>query len=222
MALSPRQEHMIRFIRDFSDRHGYPPTIREIGKEVGISSTSVVNYNLDKLEKEGLLERDRTISRGLKVSSSTDGAHAPVAVETHSRDGRFRVPVAGTIVASKPTPPADDAFSHIPKESVELTRDIVREQEGLYALRVKGNSMVDALINDGDIVVMKRESDVHNGDMVAVWLKDKGETTLKRFYREKGRIRLQPANPTMQPIFAHPANVEIHGKVLAVIRQLAA
>lgn len=220
MALSPRQEHMLRFIRDFSNRHGYPPTIREIGKEVGISSTSVVNYNLDKLEKEGLLERDRTISRGLKVSG--DGAPAPVMIETHGREGRFRIPLAGTIVASKPAPPAEDAFSHIPKESVELTRDIVREQEGLYALRVKGNSMVDALINDGDIVVMKRETDVHNGDMVAVWLKDKGETTLKRFYREKGRIRLQPANPTMQPIFAHPGNVEIQGKVLAVIRQLAA
>jgi repressor LexA len=220
MALSPRQEHMLRFIRDFSNRHGYPPTIREIGKEVGISSTSVVNYNLDKLEKEGLLERDRTISRGLKVSG--DGAQAPVVIETHGRESRFRIPLAGTIVASKPTPPAEDAFSHIPKESVELTRDIVREQEGLYALRVKGNWMVDALINDGDIVVMKRETDVHNGDMVAVWLKDKGETTLKRFYREKGRIRLQPANPTMQPIFAHPGNVEIQGKVLAVIRQLAA
>ncbi len=220
MALSPRQEHMLRFIRDFSNRHGYPPTIREIGKEVGISSTSVVNYNLDKLEKEGLLERDRTISRGLKVSG--DGAQAPIVIETHGRESRFRIPLAGTIVASKPTPPAEDAFSHIPKESVELTRDIVREQEGLYALRVKGNSMVDALINDGDIVVMKRETDVHNGDMVAVWLKDKGETTLKRFYREKGRIRLQPANPTMQPIFAHPGNVEIQGKVLAVIRQLAA
>ena len=221
MALSPRQEHMLRFIRDFSGRHGYPPTIREIGKEVGISSTSVVNYNLDKLEKEGLLERDRTISRGLKVSGK-DGNRAPIVVEALTRDNRFRVPLVGSIVASNPAPPAEDAFSHIPKESVELTRDIVREQDGLYALRVKGNSMIDALINDGDIVVMKRESDVHNGDMVAVWLKEKGETTLKRFYREKGRIRLQPANPTMQPIFAHPGNVEIQGKVLVVIRQLAA
>src|SRR2546422_4811406 len=96
MALSPRQEHMLRFIRDFSDRHGYPPTIREIGKEVGISSTSVVNYNLDKLEKEGLLERDRTISRGLKVSAH-DGNRTPVVQETHTRDGRIRVPLVGSI-----------------------------------------------------------------------------------------------------------------------------
>ena len=111
MALSPRQEHMLRFIRDFSERHGYPPTIREIGKEVGISSTSVVNYNLDKLEKEGLLERDRTISRGLKVSGN-DGNRAPVMVEALTRDNRFRVPLVGSIVASKPAPPAEDAFSH--------------------------------------------------------------------------------------------------------------
>lgn len=220
MALSPRQESMLKFIKEFSARNGYPPTIREIGKEVGISSTSVVNYNLDKLEKEGFLERDRTISRGLKMVGMDTPRLALLA-----RDGgdkpTFRVPLVGSIVASKPMPPAEDAFSDIPKESVELTRDIVREQEGLYALKVKGNSMVDALVNDGDIVVMKHQADANNGEMVAVWLKDKGETTLKRFYREKNRIRLQPANPTMQPIYAHPSNVEVQGKVVVVIRQLA-
>src|SRR5438445_9018252 len=116
MALSPRQDHMLRFIRDFSDRRGYPPTIREIGKEVGISSTSVVNYNLDKLEKEGLIERNRTISRGIKLPGHINPMGlARAIVET------FRVPIAGTIVASKPAPPAEDAFSDIPKESVELT-----------------------------------------------------------------------------------------------------
>ena len=216
MALSPRQEHMIKYIREYSGENGYPPTIREIGKQVGISSTSVVNYNLDKLEKEGLIERNRTISRGIKLPGHNSSMSlARAIVET------FRVPIAGTIVASKPAPPAEDAFSDIPKESVELTRDIVKQQEGLYALRVKGNSMVDALVNDGDIVVMKQQAEAHNGDMVAVWIKDKGETTLKRFYKEKNRIRLQPANPTMQPIYVHPSNVEVQGKVLVVIRQVA-
>ena len=216
MALSPRQEHMIKYIREYSGENGYPPTIREIGKEVGISSTSVVNYNLDKLEKEGLIERNRTISRGIKLPEHQNPFGLVRAViET------FRVPIAGTIVASKPAPPAEDAFSDIPKESVELTRDIVKQQEGLYALRVKGNSMVDALVNDGDIVVMKQQAEVHNGDMVVVWIKDKGETTLKRFYKEKNRIRLQPANPTMGPIFVHPSNIEVQGKVLVVIRQVA-
>jgi repressor LexA len=216
MALSPRQEHMIKYIREYSGENGYPPTIREIGKEVGISSTSVVNYNLDKLEKEGLIERNRTISRGIKLPGHGNALSlARAFVET------FRVPIAGTIVASKPAPLVEDAFSDIPKESVELTRDIVKQQEGLYALRVKGNSMVDALVNDGDIVVMKQQAEAHNGDMVAVWIKDKGETTLKRFYKEKNRIRLQPANPTMQPIYVHPSNVEVQGKVLVVIRQVA-
>ncbi len=214
MALSPRQQNMLKFIREFSARNGYPPTIREIGKEVGISSTSVVNYNLDKLEKAGVLARNRTISRGLKMVDKA-------STRSLSSGYTYKIPLVGSIVASKPTPPAEDAFSDIPRETVELTRDIVREQEGLFALKVKGNSMVDALVNDGDIVVMKHQAEAHNGDMVAVWLKDKGETTLKRFYREKNRIRLQPANPTMQPIYVHPSNVEIQGKVLVVIRQLA-
>ena len=215
MTLSPRQEGILKFIREFSVGNGYPPTIREIGKQVGISSTSVVNYNLDKLEKDGLIERDRTISRGLKLAAGAASAMLRTMSET------FRVPIVGTIVAGKPVPPPDDSFADIPRESVELTKDIVRQQDGLYALRVKGNSMIDALVNDGDIVVMKQQAEAHNGDMVAVWLKDKGETTLKRFYREKNRIRLQPANPTMQPIYAHPANVEVQGKVLVVIRQVA-
>src|SRR5205085_1955057 len=135
MALSPRQEHILKYIRESATKNGYPPTIREIGREVGITSTSVVNYNLDKLEKEGLLERDRTISRGLKIAGQA------AAALRSSSETAFRVPVVGSIVASKPMPPPDDAFSDIPKESVELTRDIVRQQEGLFALRVKGNSM---------------------------------------------------------------------------------
>ena len=211
MALSTRQENILKFIREFADIHGYPPTIREIGREVGISSTSVVNYNLEKLEKDGFIERNRTISRGIKLAG-----HAPTTA-----DG-IRVPLLGAIVASKPMPVPDDAFSDIPQAMIELTRDIVRPQEGLFALRVKGDSMIDALVNDGDIVVMKKPTDVHNGDMVGVRLKDKNETTLKRIYREKGRVRLQPANPSMKPIYANPANVEVQGKVVAVIRQLAA
>ena len=213
MELSPRQENILKFSSEFVARNGYPPTIREIGKAVGISSTSVVDYNLDKLEQAGLLTRNRTISRGLRL------VEQKVAALAHQL-AHFSVPIFGTIVASAPMPVPDDSFSHIPSESIELTRSLVREQDGLFALRVKGNSMIDALVNDGDVVVMKKVADVHNGDMVAVWLKDKNETTLKRFYREKNRVRLQPANATMQPIFVHPANVEVQGKVVMVIRQL--
>ncbi|MBI5877080.1 MAG: transcriptional repressor LexA [Chloroflexi bacterium] len=214
MALTAKQENILNFIRDFGQAHGYPPSIREIGQNIGISSTSVVNYNLLKLEREGHLERNPTISRGIRLAGPSAARSEP--------SERFRVPMVGTIVASKPMPVPDDSFADIPQDMVELTRDIVRPQEGLFALRVKGDSMIDALVNDGDIVVMKKPSDVHNGDMVGVRLKDRNETTLKRIYRERGRVRLQPANPRMKPIYVSAANIEVQGKVVAVIRQMAA
>ena len=105
-------------------------------------------------------------------------------------------------------------------ETLSLTRDIIKDEEGLFALKVKGNSMIDALINDGDIVVMKKSETAENGEMVAVWLKDEKETTLKRIYREKKRIRLQPMNPTMKAFYASANNVEVQGKVVLVVRQL--
>jgi repressor LexA len=106
-------------------------------------------------------------------------------------------------------------------DSIALTRDILQEKGPIYGLQVKGDSMIDALVYDGDIVIMKPETEPRNGDLVAAWLKAEKETTLKRFYREsKNRVRLQPANPTMEPIYVHPSNLEIQGKVIAVIRQL--
>ena len=105
-------------------------------------------------------------------------------------------------------------------EALILTRDIVPEQADLYALKVRGTSMIDAMVNDGDIVVMKKQAVARDGDMVAVRLLDRDETTLKHFYHEAGRVRLQPANPTLRPIYAHPANCEIQGRVVAVIRQV--
>ena len=101
-----------------------------------------------------------------------------------------------------------------------VTQDVVRRHDNLFALHVKGDSMIDALIHDGDIVVMERADTADNGEMVAAWIKDREETTLKRFYRENGRVRLQPANPTMKPIFVDADNVSVQGKVVAVIRNL--
>ncbi len=211
MALSERQQRIYEFIGKFSQEKGRPPTIREIGGQVGISSTSVVNYNLNILAREGLIQREKEVSRGLRVT----GPGAPAAA-----DGRhaFQIPLLGKIAAGRPIPVPEGSFA--PDETVTLTRDIIQEQEGLFALQVKGNSMIDALINDGDIVVMKKQETAQNGEMVAVWLKDEKETTLKRIYREKNRIRLQPMNPTMKPFFADPRNVEVQGKVILVIRRL--
>jgi repressor LexA len=216
MDLTTRQERMLEFIQRHIRETGYPPTIREIGEEVGISSTSVVNYNLNVLQDKGYIERARETSRGLRIIArgAAEAQYAPVE--------EYTVPIAGSIAAGEPLLLPDTDFSLTDYETITLTRDILPPEPELFALKVKGESMIDALVNDGDIVVLRRQSQANNGEMVAAWLVDESETTLKRFYWEKdaNRVRLQPANPTMDPIYVHPGNLEIKGKVVAVIRQL--
>ncbi len=212
MALSERQQKMYDFIHKFSREKGRPPTIREIGAHVGISSTSVVNYNLNILVREGLIHREKEVSRGLRVVRGNGKSGGdPDAVQ---------IPLLGRIAAGSPIPVPGEGMTRFDGEMISLTRDIIQEQEGLFALKVKGDSMIDALINDGDIVVMKKQETAENGEMVAVWLRDEKETTLKRVYREKKQIRLQPMNPTMKPRYENADNVQVQGKVLLVIRQL--
>jgi repressor LexA len=209
--LSERQRDIINYIRDFSRDKGYPPTIRQIGEAAGISSTSVVNYNLNKLEKDGYITRDLKVSRGVRL---VEGSPArPMA-------DMVNIPLAGYIFASNPVMIGDTPQTAA-DEVIALTRDIVRDTGDLFALRVKGDSMIDAMVNDGDIVVMKKADRARNGEMVAVWLNDRNETTLKHFYLEGSKVRLQPANPTMQPIMVDPAKVQIQGKVVLVLRQMA-
>jgi repressor LexA len=214
MANNDRQRRIMTFIQDFVAAHGFPPSIREIGDEVGISSTSVVNYHLNKLTDKGYLERQGKVSRGLKLGEAI----------TSLRPARS-VPLLGTIQAGQPIPVLDPRTRDDTGEWVELTRQIVPGAlTNLFALRVQGNSMIDAMINDGDIVVMEQAQTARNGEMVAALIKDREETTLKRFFvEEDGTIRLQPANPTMAPILIDdPHNVVIQGKVVAVIRSMAA
>ena len=211
--LSERQRGMIDFIRRFTQDKGYPPTIRQIGEAVGISSTSVVNYNLNKLEKDGHLTRDLKVSRGVRL------VEAPGSKPARLGD-LVTVPLAGFIFASQPVLVGDTPQT-ASDEAIEITRDLVKDSGDLFALRVKGDSMIDAMVNDGDIVVMKKVDRARNGEMVAVWLNDRNETTLKHFYLENGRVRLQPANPTMQPIMIDdPSTVQVQGKVVLVVRQL--
>lgn len=215
--LSPRQKKMLKMIREFSQEYGYPPTIRQIGQAVGISSTSVVSYNLGVLQRKGYLTRDKEISRGLRLVGEER------AKEMSSRSAPvLGIPLLGFIAAGEPLPIPDSDFWQSAFERIAVSADIVKNPEEVYALQVRGTSMIDALIGDGDIVIMRHQKDAENGDMIAAWLKDEKATTLKRIYWEKGRslIRLQPANPTMEPIYVHPSNLEIQGKVIAVIRRL--
>jgi repressor LexA len=214
--LSERQNRMLEFIQEFSAESGYPPSIREIGKAVGISSTSVVNYNLNRLVDEGFLDRDQNVSRGLRLTDRLSEAAARLS-------DTIRVPLVGRIFASEPVPlPGTDSPLFGADEAIEITRDLLSSTEELFALQVKGDSMIDAMVSDGDIVVMQRAPDWRNGDMVAVWLKDREETTLKHIYREGSRVRLQPANPLMAHIWVDdPGVLEVQGKVMLVVRQLA-
>jgi len=213
--LSERQKEMIEFIGQFSQAKGYPPTIRQIGEAVHISSTSVVNYNLNKLERDGHIMRDLKVSRGVRL-----GEEAGRKFLRRSERLTVSIPMAGFIFAAQPVLVGDTPQT-APDEVIELTRDLISDEGDLFALRVKGNSMIDAMVNDGDIVVMKKVDRARNGEMVAIWLNDRQETTLKHFYLENGRVRLQPANPEMGPIFVDdPATVEIQGKVMLVVRQL--
>ena len=198
--LSERQERMLRFIGDYVDDHGRPPTVREIGLAAGISSTSVVDYNLRVLEREGHLKRDRELSRGIELA------------------GRRRSPVisvVGQIAAGQPIEAIQD-----PDDVVEVSQHLV--QEGCYALRVKGQSMIEDQIDDGDIVVIHPQASADDGDTVVALItsgpSSNGEATLKRLYRERDRIRLQPRNATMQPIYVSPDDLQIQGKVVSVIK----
>ena len=211
-ALLSKQQHIIDFIRQFLVDRSYPPTIRDIVSGCGISSTSVVDYNLNILEKEGYIRRHREVSRGIELL-----ARPPVL-------GHWcQVPIIGQIAAGEPIPvPTPDTWDIVASsETLEVTEDLTRGRKGVYALKVKGSSMVDALINDGDMVLMEYVNVVENGEMAAIWLRAEKEATLKKVYSESGCIRLQPANSQMQPIYVEPDNVEVQGRVIAVIRQLA-
>jgi repressor LexA len=200
-SLSGKQQAILHFIRDFIREKDYPPSIRDIQDGCSISSTSVVDYNLKALERLGYIRRDREVSR---------------AIELVGRRRLQSVPVVGLIAAGQPIDvPAPDTWTQQEyEEDVDVPDEVTRGKSNIFALRVKGTSMIDALVNDGDIVVMEQTSAADNGDMVAVWLEDRQETTLKKIYFEGDRVRLQPANVTMDPIYARPEDVRVQGRVL--------
>jgi repressor LexA len=185
---------------------GYAPTYTDIQKGLGISSQAVVDYHLKALEEEGLIKRERDIARSIEVWGVGKRARA--------------VPLLGTIAAGRPIPvPTEETWHTIVDETVEVPAEMLPKGIQAYALRVQGNSMIDAYVDDGDIVILEATPFADNGQMVAAWLSDEQKATLKKIYFEPGRIRLQPANPSMAPIYVAPGKVKIQGRVIAVLRR---
>lgn len=210
--MPPRRQRIWEFLQEFYSDYGVPPTVRDIQKACEISSTSVVDYNLDKLRQAGYINRRRDVARGIEILDQ-DGqpvSNAP------------RVQIVGAIAAGTPIPvwSTEASASSAEFDTVEISPELQRRHGKLFGLKVNGTSMIDALIDDGDVVIVKPANAASNGEMVVAWLKEEEEATLKKFYAEGDRVRLQPANTTMEPIYSPTDNVEVHGKVVYVIRNL--
>ena len=233
-GLSDRHKRILEVLDRSTAQNGYPPSIREICTRANISSTSVANYYLDRLEELGYIERDRQVARGVRLVKSLSDI-PEMAVEKVRETAQavqqkveelLSIPVVGRIVANNPMPVPGSDFSYYDAETaVDIARSMLPVRDtnlgDLFALEVDGDSMIDAMVNDGDIVIMKRTQEARNGEMVAVWLPNNSEATLKYFFKEKDRYRLQPANPTMKPIMIKKnEQVEIKGKDVKVIRKI--
>ena len=205
-GITQRQQGIIEFIDRFWRSYNYPPSVRDIVAGCNLSSTSVADYNLKILESRGLINRRHGVSRGIWLPESA----------------LVEVSVIGTIAAGQPIPVPDQEVWDMKgaAERLQVPSQMLQGRDGVYALRVKGQSMIDALIGDGDIVLVQHVSNVENGDLAVVWLKNEKEATLKKFYAERGRVRLQPANSAMRPIYTTASNALIQGRVVGVIRKL--
>jgi repressor LexA len=205
VELTGRQQEIWEFLVDYVDRVGYPPTVREIGEAVGLASPSTVHAHLANLERAGLLRRDPTKPRALELVGHDRAAREPAATLP-------KLPLLGQIAAGAPL---------LAEENVEDELAVPETLRGDFLLRVRGESMIDAGILDGDIVVVRRAQDARNGEIVVALVGDDesaDEATVKTFYKEKGHIRLQPENAALEPIYA--GHVEILGKVVGVFREL--
>jgi repressor LexA len=202
--LTGRQQEIWSFLAEYVDRHGYPPTVREIGEAVGLASPSTVHAHLANLERAGLLRRDPTKPRALELVGRERPGERAAALP--------KLPLRGPIAAGGPL---------LAEQNVEDEIAVPESLRGDFLLRVKGDSMIEAGILDGDIVVVRRAQDARDGEIVVALAGDDesaDEATVKTFYREDGRIRLQPENAALEPIYAR--HVQILGQVVGVFREL--
>jgi repressor LexA len=209
-VLTARQQEIWNYLVEYVDRHGYPPTVREIGEEVGLASPSTVHAHLANLERAGLLRRDPTKPRALELLGRE--RREASAHESDERAAVTRLPLVGQIAAGGPL---------LAEQNIEEYVPMPASTKGDFVLRVKGESMVEAGILDGDLVIVQRAQDARNGDIVVALAGDDesvDEATVKTFYRERDRIRLQPENASLEPIYAE--HVQILGRVVGVFREL--
>ncbi|MBA2615978.1 MAG: transcriptional repressor LexA [Actinobacteria bacterium] len=212
--LTARQQQIYEFVTGYVDRHGYPPTVREIGEAVGLASPSTVHAHLANLERAGYLRRDPTKPRALELVGRERANAEPAVV---GEAGRVRVlPLVGEIAAGGPLLAEENVQDHIAVPEI-LSSGVGEE----FLLRVRGDSMIEAGILEQDYVVVRRQQTAQNGDIVvALAGEDESteEATVKRFFREDGRIRLQPENQALEPLF--PSHVQLLGKVVGVFRRV--
>jgi len=210
-VLTARQQEIWNYLVEYVDRHGYPPTVREIGEHVGLASPSTVHAHLANLERAGLLRRDPTKPRALELLGR-ERREAEQRAEPAELGNVAHLPLVGEIAAGGPM---------LAEENIEDYLPMPASAKGDFLLRVKGESMIDAGILDGDLVIVQRAQDARNGEIVVALAGDDesaDEATVKTFYREKNRIRLQPENEALEPIFAR--HVQILGRVVGVFREL--
>jgi len=211
--LSSKQEQILQFICNFIEENNYPPSVRDIRRGCNISSTSVVDYNMRALENHGYINRNKSVARGLELLWQKE--------EKRGKDEQIReIPVLGQIAAGIPidVPGSDSSWTQQTEETIPISSHMLGKSDDIFALRVKGTSMIEDLIDDGDIILLKPAKTAEKGQKVAVWLKDEEATTLKRYYPEGEYTRLQPANKTMEPIITKSDNVEIQAIFVGSIR----
>ena len=208
--LSKRQQVMLKYIQDFVSENSYPPTVRDIQNGCDISSTSVVDYNLQILEREGYLQRKREVSRGIEILKDTTSSIVNKLTS---------VPILGNIAAGNPLPMSGSGpWIDADFDNVDIPTSLTKGKENVFGLKVKGESMIDALVGDGDLVLIEPTEQARNGEMVAAWLKDEEEATLKHFYLQGENVHLVPANSQMNPIVVPASNVSVRGRVVGVMR----
>ncbi len=202
--ISTRQKQILNYIQHHMDAHGYPPTVREIGTAVSLSSSSTVHAHLKTLQEQGHIERDAVLTRAIKLTPNGLGEGRAMSKSV------IQVPIIGTVAAGKPRLAVEDVEDVFP-----LPTDFI-SGDG-FILEVRGDSMIDDGIHDGDYVVVRRQQTADNGETVVAMIES--EATVKRFYKEKQRIRLQPANKRMKPMYFD--DVQIAGKVVGLVRRMA-